>query len=110
MKNAITGTLHFFHVFKTFAELTATGFVTGLFTEGNDQSVVFVVNGNIRRQCIHKNLLQNVVMQSSVKVQMPFSHPPGVGINDKNRFIESIKQDTVRRFPPDTLDGKQFAP
>ena len=62
--------------------------MTGVFAEGDDEGVVFVVNGDIGRHSIHQNLLQGVVMQSSVKVQMPFSHPPGVGINDKNRLIE----------------------
>ncbi len=39
-----------------------------------------------------------------------YCHPPGVGINDKNRLVESIKQDAVCRFPTDTFDGKQFFP
>ena len=40
--------------------------MTGIFAEGNDQGVIFVVNGDIGRQSIHKNLLQNIVMLSSV--------------------------------------------
>ena len=34
---------------------------------------------------------------------MPLRHPLCIGINDKNRRVESIKQDTVCRFPTDTL-------
>ena len=93
-----------------FADFAAGRFVTGLFAEGCDQGVIFVVKGDVSRQGIHKNFLQNVVMQSSVKEQMPLRHPPGVGINDKKRLVESIKQDAVRRFPTDTLDGKQLFP
>ena len=93
-----------------FADFAAAGFFAGLFAEGYDEGVVFVVNGDIGREGIHKIFLQNVVMQSSVKEQMPLRHPPGVGINDKKRLVESIKQDAVRRFPTDTLDGKQLFP
>ena len=56
---------------KTLTDFTASRLVTGLFAEGNDQSVIFVVNGNAGRQGIHKSLLQNVVRQSSIKMQMP---------------------------------------
>ena len=93
-----------------FADFAAGRFVTGLFAEGYDQGVIFIVKGDVGRQGIHKIFLQNVVMQSSVKVQMPFCHPLGVGINNKNRLVEGIKQDAVRRFPTDTLDGKQLFP
>ena len=64
LKNAIkqSAVLHFLLFYQTFATLTATGFVAGLFAEGNNQGVIFVVNGDIRRQGIHKNLLQSVVM------------------------------------------------
>jgi len=69
------GILYFFRPQKTLATLTASGLFTGLFAESHDQGVVFIVNGNIGRQGIHKNLLQNIVMQRSVKVQMPLRHP-----------------------------------
>ena len=51
LKNAInnSGVLHFLLFSQTFATLTATGFVAGLFAEGNDEGVVFVVNGHIGR-------------------------------------------------------------
>jgi hypothetical protein len=41
--------------------------VTGLFAESDDEGVVFVVNGDVGRQGIHKNLLQGAIMQSAVK-------------------------------------------
>jgi len=51
LKNAIKNSeiLHFFLFSQTFATLTTTGFVAGIFSEGNDEGVVFVVNGDIGR-------------------------------------------------------------
>ena len=43
---------------KTLANFAAGGLVAGLFAEGDDEGVIFVVNGNIGRQRIHKHLLR----------------------------------------------------
>ena len=74
-----------------FAKFTAAGLVAGLFAKSYNQGVVFVVYGDIRRQCVHKSLLQNVIMNSTIQAQMPFSNPPRIGINHKYWLVESIK-------------------
>ena len=41
---------------------------------------------------------------------MAFRHSPGIGINDKERFLKGIKQNRIRRFVADSLDGEQAFP
>ena len=38
---------------------------------------------------------------------MAFRHAPGVGVDDKERFVKGVKQNGVRRFVADALDCEQ---
>ncbi len=72
--------------------------------------MVFIVHLNIMRQGIHENLLPIIVWHFAVKVKMPFSYSPGIGINHKDRLLKCVKKDGISCFTSCSFNCEQLFP
>src|ERR1041385_2972575 len=81
---------------------------THILTEPDDQGMIFVKNSIVRRQRVHKHLLDVIITCILFDQVMPMQKTPRVSIDDKNWFIKCIEQNGIRGLRPDAVDGKQI--
>ncbi len=71
--------------------------------------MIFVKALYIRRQMLHKELLQFVVRGIGRGKTQPCTNPPRIGIYNKNRLLRGIEQNRVRRLGANPIDCEQLS-
>src|SRR6266568_5118175 len=76
----------------------------------DDQGVVFVEQGDIRRQVLHKKGPHFFVVRSFGKEARLGEEPPGVSIHYERRLMKRIEKDRIGRLPADPPHPQEFLP
>ncbi len=100
-------------VFEVPAERAAVASGDGtavLFPDRHEKRMVFVVKLCIPREVIHEEGLDFVVGGLVGNQPMAGEDPPGVRVNDKDRYVPRIQKDGIRRFWTDPRDLEEGLP
>lgn len=76
----------------------------------HDQGVILVEQLGVVREIFHENLLEPPVMESAAEPAQPLQQTVGIGINDEDRLLGGVKQDTVGCLLADSINRKQLFP